>query len=211
MNNTIYDEIKRRILFFQYEPGQMLNEKKLSEEFGVSRTPVREIFLKLEWEKLVTIMPRAGIMVTKVDFQELHDVYQVRLNLSYTLGKMAATRITEQQIDEMKRLRDECLELTDTSDYRRLVGIDLRLRKIISTAANNKSLAEITDYLYNQTQRFWFMVFNKVDFNLLINDEVKEIEEGIKVFTERDPEKAGEYRRRMIEQSMEQIVRMFGY
>jgi len=211
LNNTIYDEIKRRILFFQYEPGQMLNEKKLSEEFGVSRTPVREIFLKLEWEKLVTIMPRAGIMVTKVDFQELHDVYQVRLNLSYTLGKMAATRITEQQIDEMKRLRDECLELTDTSDYRRLVGIDLRLRKIISTAANNKSLAEITDYLYNQTQRFWFMVFNKVDFNLLINDEVKEIEEGIKVFTERDPEKAGEYRRRMIEQSMEQIVRMFGY
>ena len=189
----------------------MLNEKKLSEEFGVSRTPVREVFLKLEWEKLVTIMPRAGIMVTKVDFQELHDVYQVRLNLSYTLGKMAATRITEQQIDEMKRLRDECLELTDTSDYRRLVGIDLRLRKIISTAANNKSLAEITDYLYNQTQRFWFMVFNKVDFNLLINDEVKEIEEGIKVFTERDPEKAGEYRRRMIEQSMEQIVRMFGY
>lgn len=211
MNAEIYNEIKKRILFFEYEPGEMLNEKRLAQEFGVSRTPVREVFLKLEWEKLVTIMPRAGIMVTKVDFQQLHDVFHIRLMLATSIGALAAKNITDEHIEKMKALRDDCKSIAETNDYRNLVDIDLKFRDIISTAAGNDPLKELTDSLYNQTQRLWFMVFKKIDFPTLVQEEVEEIEEGIRIFSERDPELAGLYRKRMIEQAMDRIVRIFGY
>lgn len=58
MNIEIYTQIKDRILYMDYKPGEILNEKSLAEEFGVSRTPLREILTRLEWEKLVRVLPR---------------------------------------------------------------------------------------------------------------------------------------------------------
>ena len=78
MNEIIYDKIKQRILRLFYEPGEALSQKELSVEMGVSQTPIREIFLRLEWEKLVTILPRIGIHVTKIDFKELWCSYPRR-------------------------------------------------------------------------------------------------------------------------------------
>lgn len=210
MNQNIYDEIKRRILFFEYQPGAMLNEKKLANEFGVSRTPVREVFLRLEWEKLINIMPRAGMMVTKLEVQLLRDVFQMRVPLEGLVGKLAVTQISEGQLMEMKELKAECEKLHGSNDYGALVDIDLKLRKIISTAANNQSLEEIADLLYNQTLRVWFFVFNKTDFPGLIQSEINEIAEAIQVFSEADPAKAEQFRHRMIGDAMTRVRDIFG-
>ena len=56
MNREIYRTIKNRILFLEYNPGQILNENTLAEEFGVSRTPLREVLSKLVWEHLARIL-----------------------------------------------------------------------------------------------------------------------------------------------------------
>lgn len=209
MNQNIYDEIKRRILFFEYQPGQMLNEKRLATEFGVSRTPVREVFLRLEWEKLVTIMPRAGIMVTRVEFQQLRDVFQIRIPLEGIIGKLAATQMTEEHLSEMKKLKTECEKIYDTKDFGLLVDIDLKFREILSTAANNPSLKEVTDGLYNQTQRLWYLAFNKTDYPEIVKAEVDEINEAIQIFSEEDPAKAEEFRQRMILGAMNRVRDIF--
>ena len=60
MDNGIYDALKRRIVLLEYEPGQVLREKDLIREFGVSRTPVREALIRLETEGLVRIVPNQG-------------------------------------------------------------------------------------------------------------------------------------------------------
>jgi DNA-binding GntR family transcriptional regulator len=51
MNREIYRTIKDRILFLEYKPGQILNENTLAEEFGVSRTPLREVLSRLVWAR----------------------------------------------------------------------------------------------------------------------------------------------------------------
>ena len=104
MNEKIYSTIKQRILNLYFEPGKNLNPKELARELGVSATPIREVLLRLEWEKLVTIIPRMGVQVTKIDFKELKEVYRSRILIEGELGRLAARNITDDHLFEMKSL-----------------------------------------------------------------------------------------------------------
>ena len=211
MNKNIYNEIKRRILFFEYPPGDMLNEKGLAVEFGVSRTPVREAFLRLEWDKLVVIMPRAGIMVTRVEFQQLRDIFLIRVPLEGLIGRLAATQITSGQLSDMKVLKARCEKILETNNREELVGVDLDLRGILSTAANNQSLQEVSDHLYCQTQRLWALIFDRAIFPTIVQAEVDEIVQTIEVLTEGAPRKAEEFRRQVIIDHVNRVGKFFGY
>jgi len=70
MNKRIYSEIKRRIVFLDYRPGQILYTKQLMEEFGVSLTPIREVLICLEAEELVYMVPNRGAYVREVSFKD---------------------------------------------------------------------------------------------------------------------------------------------
>ncbi len=57
MNQNIYRKLRERIIFLEYEPGHILKEQVLAKEFGVSRTPLRTVLFRLEWEHLVKSCP----------------------------------------------------------------------------------------------------------------------------------------------------------
>jgi DNA-binding GntR family transcriptional regulator len=210
MKKDIYKEIKRRILFFEYEPGSMLNEKAIATEFGVSRTPVREAFLRLDWEKLVTIMPRAGIMVTKAEFHQLSDVYMVRLPIEGMIARLAASQITADEINELESIKTRCIDLLETNDREALVQVDLDLRRVLSNAAHNKALQEISDFLYYQTHRLWSLIFDRTMFRIVVKKEVDEIEQTIEVLSQRDPDKAEKFRIQVIHRHMDMVKQSFG-
>ncbi len=67
-NEEIYNILKRRIIELKYEPGEVLNEVDLAEEFGISRTPIRKVFQQLTTDKLLNVIPRVGAQVTPIDF-----------------------------------------------------------------------------------------------------------------------------------------------
>ena len=211
MNKDIYNEIKRRILMFEYPPGEMLNEKGIAAEFGVSRTPIRETFLRLEWDKLVIIMPRAGIMVTKVEFQQLRDIFLIRVPLEGLIGRLAATQVTGSQISDLKSLKTRCERILETSNQEELIKVDLDLRSILSTAANNPSLREVSDHLYYQTQRLWALIFDRAIFPTIVEAEVEEIEQTTEFLSDGNPRKTEEFRRQVIINHVNRIGRIFGY
>ncbi|MFN2435685.1 MAG: GntR family transcriptional regulator, partial [Desulfotignum sp.] len=74
----MYQILRERILYMEYHPGQILNENVLAQEFQVSRSPVRNVLNRLEWEQLVRIIPRTGSMVTEIEFNKIMHVFQVR-------------------------------------------------------------------------------------------------------------------------------------
>lgn len=208
MNERIYSTIKQRILSLQYEPGQCLNQKELAAELGVSQTPIREIFLRLEWEKLVTIMPRVGIMVTKIDFQELKEVYRCRILIEGEVGKLVAKNITDTQLSEMRRLLDVCRKIKENGTREKLVNLDREFRKILFQAANSRPLQEISDLLYNQTLRVWHLTFDSTDTLSEVNMEASEIEETIAALSKKDPDIARELRSTVI---MKWIARSYKF
>ena len=101
-----YQHIRQRILSGAYAPGQALQTNTLSEEIGVSRTPVRDALRQLETEGLVTIRPRLGAQVRSMDFKQFRDVCGLRLALEVYAAGLAAHRRTEEELIEIKSALD---------------------------------------------------------------------------------------------------------
>jgi DNA-binding GntR family transcriptional regulator len=198
MNEKIYNTIKQRILNLHYEPGQSLNQKELAVELGVSQTPIREIFLRLEWEKLVTILPRIGIHVTKIDFKELKEVYRTRILIEGELGRLAAQNISDEQLAEMKKLLESCKKIKGERTREKLVELDKKFRVILFSAANCRILQEISELLYSQTLRTWHLTFDESDLISEVEMETKEIEATIASLAKREPNAAQKLRREVI-------------
>lgn len=209
MNSKICETIRKRILFLEYQPGQILNEKKLADEFGVSRTPLREIFYRLEWEKLVTITPRAGAIITPVEFQKLRDVFRVRISIEGLIGRLAAERISNGKLEEMREIKAQCESLSPDVDIKQLINIDIKFRELLNNSANNLILKETSDNLYNMTLRAWFMVFDGPDFSVEIDEELKEIEKTIEVLSHRNPQEAEAFKQNVIINYVERIKNKF--
>lgn len=78
LKNTAYKYIKNKIIDCEFEPGTFLDEKKLIEDLGFSRTPIREALNKIEEEGFIQIMPKKGIFVTQITMKSILDVFQIR-------------------------------------------------------------------------------------------------------------------------------------
>ncbi|SDP60284.1 GntR family transcriptional regulator [Desulforhopalus singaporensis] len=211
MNFSIYQTIKQRILFFDYEPGQPLNEKQMAAEFGVSRTPVREVLLRLEWEKLVSIIPRAGIMVAEVEFNQLREVFQTRAPLEGLLGRLTAARINDFYLSKLEAVQQRCETIMKTRSRRTLLEVDMNFREVMHEVVNNDSLRNISDLLYFQTQRLWHFIFDKMDFDLLVEDEIEYMSRSVETFRDKNLDKAENYRKQVIFADLNRVRNIFEY
>ncbi len=195
MNPDIYRELKRRILFLEYAPGQILNENVLAKEFGVSRTPMREVLYRLAWEQLARIIPRTGTMVAPIEFQAMMHTYQARLGIEGEVGRLCAELTTDDHLEEIRAIRRECLLLTDRKDSGALVGIDRRLRQVVHEAAGNPVLKSVSDQLYTLTFRLWYVTLDKGEWQQEVREMLDEIEATLEGMEARDGVKTASVRR----------------
>ena len=209
MNEKVYTNIKKRILNLHYAPGHNLNLKQLAKEFGVSQTPIREALMRLEWEKLVVILPRMGIHVAKIDFQELKEVYLSRVLIEGELGRLAAKNITEDHLLNMKNLHATCKRLKGDKTKENLVELDYQFRNVIFDAASCSTLQEIAELLYNQTLRVWYLTFDETDISSEVKMEAQEIEDTINAFSKHDFSIAKDLRREIIMRWIERLHKYY--
>jgi len=151
---SIYKELERRIIDMEYKPGDTINEKALIEEFGVSRTPIREAVLKLSERGLLHLRPRIGTFVTQVNLESVKHAYEVKKNLEGLAAELAATRATTEQIDELFEIikRFENYDIVD--DYKACIKDDQRFHRIVREASGNPILIEMLEALNIKTARF---------------------------------------------------------
>lgn len=190
MSKDIYSVIKKRILSGAYESGEIIKEKSLAEELDVSRTPIRENLARLEWEKLVTIIPRAGAMVAPIELNLVKEAYQVRFVLDGYLGRLAVARVTEEQIKKLEALRAECEGYISEGTQEDLNNVANEVRIVLGKAANNKTLFELSDMLFNITLRVWYSITEDDEHSELAQSLINEIDAIIKAFKDKDADAA---------------------
>jgi DNA-binding GntR family transcriptional regulator len=100
---TIYNEIRDRICLLRYPPGHTLGESELAREFGISRTPIRRVLQRLEYEGLVESRQGIGTIVTLIDLEELREIDALRMKLAEISGEMMPLPRTRVNIDRMKQ------------------------------------------------------------------------------------------------------------
>ncbi len=150
--DRIYREIYRRIAGYEYRPGERLRERDLMEEFGTSRTPIRDAIILLAGEGLLSVVPSTGTFVNKVSFKEMMEVYEVRLNLVELSGRLAAQRIRPEEMKEYERLLEE---VHKEDDPEAIIGLDSSFHELINRSTRNEKLYAILKNLKIQSLTIW--------------------------------------------------------
>lgn len=99
--------LRQRIFKRELEPGSWIDELKIAEDYGISRTPLREALKVLAAEGLVTMKVRRGAYVTEVNEKDLSDVYHLLALLESDAAGVVAQQATDAQLRELQTLHDE--------------------------------------------------------------------------------------------------------
>lgn len=108
---ALYEEVaellRQRIFSRELEPGSWIDELKIAEEYGISRTPLREALKVLAAEGLVTMKVRRGAYVTEVSEKDLADVYHLLALLESDAAGVVAERATDDELASLQTLHHE--------------------------------------------------------------------------------------------------------
>lgn len=164
--DDIYRELRDRIALLTYEPGAMLGETALAEEFGVSRTPIRQALQHLESEGLVVTRRGVGTMVTTLDLPYLRAVYTLRLKLIDVIGDLSPGRVAGADLGPLEAILAAAEAMgssAERTDMRELARLYVDFNRELSRAIGNRPLREIADRLFYQTSRVWLQLAPDLD------------------------------------------------
>ena len=145
---ALYEEVaellRQRIFSRELEPGSWIDELKIAEEYGISRTPLREALKVLAAEGLVTMKVRRGAYVTEVSDKDLADVYHLLALLESDAAGVVATRGSDADLAELQALHEELKAATQ--DRERFFKINERFHiRILEIADNRWRLQMVAD------------------------------------------------------------------
>ena len=141
---ALYEEVaellRERIFSNQLAPGSWIDELKLAEEYGISRTPLREALKVLATEGLVTMKVRRGAYVTEVSHQDLADVYHLLSLLESDAAGVVATKATDAEQAELQALHAEleAAALPGTANTDAFFAVNERFHMRLLEIANNR-------------------------------------------------------------------------
>lgn len=137
---ALYEEVaellRQRIFNRELLPGSWIDELKIAEEYGISRTPLREALKVLATEGLVTMKVRRGAYVTEVNEKDLTDVYHLLSLLEADAASAVAKQATDAQLKELQTLHDN-LEKT-VKNRERFFEINETFHMRLLEIANNR-------------------------------------------------------------------------
>ena len=137
---ALYEEVaellRQRIFRRELEPGSWIDELKLADEYGISRTPLREALKVLAAEGLVTMKVRRGAYVTEVNDKDLRDVYHLLSLLESDAAGVVATQASDSELQELQALHAE-LEAA-VSDRDKFFAVNERFHMRLLDIADNR-------------------------------------------------------------------------
>lgn len=113
----VAEQVRQRIFRRELEPGSWIDELKIAEEFGISRTPLREALKVLAAEGLVTMKVRRGAYVTEMSEKDLRDVYHLLSLLESDAAGVVAATASDAQREELKNLHAELEEAASEREH----------------------------------------------------------------------------------------------
>ena len=155
LRGKVFHQLREDILSGHYKEHEELREMAISEEMGVSRTPVREALRQLELEGLVLMIPRKGAEVAEITRQDMEDVLEVRTALEELAVKDACDHITDAQLSELKKASNEFKKaLLEGKDLVTCADADMHFHNVILSATNNRRLIQMLNNLSEQMYRY---------------------------------------------------------
>ncbi|MCL2569083.1 MAG: GntR family transcriptional regulator [Oscillospiraceae bacterium] len=148
LHERVYDSLRKSILNGELRPGERLNQNLLSEQFGVSRMPVRDALRMLENENLIEYQINKGHVVSTFPEEKLKDVQFVRGILEGQAVERAGDYITARDIKKLEAILEETKDADEKDDRKRLRKLNVDFHFSIYNLVPSPALAELINKLW---------------------------------------------------------------
>lgn len=149
----IANRLRQMIFEGVLEPGEKINERALTESFGVSRTPLREALKVLANEGLLDLIPHRGAVITRQSEAELGEVFRVLAALEGLAGELAAENASDAALAEIASLTAELRASYEAADRPLYFQINQAIHKAILSATGNETLQRSHELVAFRVQR----------------------------------------------------------
>lgn len=180
---TLYLKIKQAIYANKYSVGEIINEKKLADEYGVSKTPVREALASLAAEGFLIKLPRKGYLLKEINYQEYYELMQFRYLIEYGTARIIVANCSN---EEISRLFDLTPQINVTIEEFNIEN--RKFHEAVAKLTRNRYVISATAEIFDRNIRN-----TSVDgFNRMKDDMHKDHRRLIQAFLDRDLESVGE-------------------
>lgn len=186
----VYRVLKDNIMSLELSPGEILSESDLSKKLNVSRTPIREVLIKLKAEKLIEVKPQAGTYVSQIDWNLIEEAIFIRYNLEKEALKEACENFSEDTLIEMEKcLFAQKLVAQKGNNLLEFHNLDKEFHKLIFIGINKSNVWESICNVSTHYNRMRLLSETKIDKAQII----KQHEEMIAIIKNKDFNKIDEY------------------
>jgi len=140
LHQQVGARLRQLIVEGAIEPGRKLNERELAAQLQVSRTPLREAIRMLAAEGLVDLLPHRGAVAAQLSARDVADTFEVMAGLEGHSGELAAQRIDERQLAEIRALQYEMMAAHTRRDLPTYYRLNAAIHDHINLAARNPAL-----------------------------------------------------------------------
>jgi DNA-binding GntR family transcriptional regulator len=147
-----YQLLKKKIITSEIKPGEHLDEKKLMEELGIGRTPLREAILLLKNEKFLEGQPNKPSYVKETTLKGAKDLLETLVIIERDATFLAAQRINDHQLDELKKIQIRIEQAIEERNSWEIISNNIEFHLVISHASDNEYIQQFHRIIRNVAQ-----------------------------------------------------------
>lgn len=190
----IYKDLAGQIISGALSPGKKLEEKQLAQQFGASRTPIREALRELAARGLIELVPRRGGVVTRISLDQLVDMLEAECEVEALCARLAAQRMTALEKSEIETIFGKLESVTAEQNYAAFLELNQKFHSSICAGAHNATIGGMTRELRERLAPFRQSQAETVEARLIRS--MQEHKEIVSAVVAGDAERAYEAMRR---------------
>ena len=156
-------------------PESVLNLSELAEEFGVSRTPIKEVLLLLQTEEWI-MRHGSHFIITPLSLERIREITEIRMVLEVQANIWAMRRNTPDEMEELRKIKSQILSFNERSSNESIVDFDLKIHQTIFRIAKNTQLSNLLERLLSHYLRFWLSIPRQIDIQVFFSDAIELIQ-----------------------------------
>jgi DNA-binding GntR family transcriptional regulator len=161
LGERAYSTLEEMIVTLKLRPGASVSEAQLSEVLGIGRTPIREALQRLARERLVTILPRRGIIVSEINVKSQLRLLEVRREVERLIARSAARRALPEERARFTKIAGIFEQSAKTNDETTFMRVDREFNELCAAAARNEFGAGAMSLMHSLSRRFWYIHYQQ--------------------------------------------------
>ncbi len=161
IRDSVFSILRNAILDGKLEPGQRLIERSIADQLKISRTPVREAIRQLQYERLVTYIPRKGVVVSGFSKSDIEEIQLIRIALEALSCSIAAGKIKDEELTYLNSIVDQLSAESKKKSSGKLSVLNRKFHECIWKAADSPHLYYFINTLCEYVNKFTHLTYTK--------------------------------------------------